>query len=58
MEHPSLTPYAGGALTFFSREKKVSKEKRGIARSRWSHLVVAAAPLRRRGGVKNKKKKK
>ena len=47
MEHPSLTPYAGVALTFFSREKKVSKEKRGVAPLRCRGLVV----------VKNKKKK-
>ena len=56
MEHPSLTLYARGARTFFSREKKVSKEKRGIARSRWSRLIVAAVAALYAGGAKNKKK--
>ena len=31
--------------TFFSREKKVGKEKRGVAPLRCRGLIVAAAPL-------------
>ena len=49
MEHPSLTPYAGVALTFFSREKKVSKEKRGVAPLRCRGLIVALLTPEGRG---------